>query len=339
MPDKKRVVYLLGAGATQAERNHAGLAEDPKDLLIEAVTKRVIKECQKNPAYKEIIDKFAPEGPKNIEQFITLLDSMKVETYNNFVNHLKKLFRLDIKKRTGGLESVLTMALMEMHNISELDEELVGIVTTNYDIVIDTAIRKFGNKIDYGFSCNPSFNNEGGNKIILIKLHGSFDWVMETPIKIAGRISDSDGRTLWVPPGVHKEFAYYPFNILWGKAVELFDCDVIRVIGSSLNQNDWEILSLLFRTQLLHRNGVYRIELIIHNEPANTIIDNYSFLRKVVRLRDIPGCSGAGAIGDKTDFSPFKFWLQCKGRKLIEDEKINIGKLKYFNGIVEEGVT
>jgi hypothetical protein len=161
---------------------------------------------------------------------------------------------------------------------------------------------------------------------------------MGSPIKILGEIEESKEEILWVPPGVQKGFTCYPFNIIWGRAAELLDCDVLRVIGSSLSQNDWEILSLLFRTQLMHKSGGYDIELIIHEKPTNQIMDNYSFLSKTVSFPGIRECSDASDLWGKPDFNPFKFWLQCRGRELIKNG-INIDSLKHFSDVVSEGAT
>ena len=62
--------------------------------------------------------------------------------------------------------------------------------------------------------------------------------------------SISSSNTLWIPPGVDKKRENYPFNYLWGQAVEnLLECDVLRVIGCSLSRNDWGMIPILYTIQ------------------------------------------------------------------------------------------
>ena len=43
-------------------------------------------------------------------------------------------------------------------------------------------------------------------------------------------------------------------DLIWDKARELLDCDVLRIIGSSLSMNDWELVSLVHTTQKLRKS-------------------------------------------------------------------------------------
>ena len=74
----------------------------------------------------------------------------------------------------------------------------------------------------------------------------------------------------------NEERTEYPFNILWGKAQELLDCDILRIIGCSLNRNDWHLVSLLYITQKLNTNKKeFIIELINSRDGCKRIKRNY----------------------------------------------------------------
>ena len=71
-----------------------------------------------------------------------------------------------------------------------------------------------------------------------------------------------------IPPGIQKAKERYPFNVLWGLARELLDCEILRVVGCKLGPNDWDLISLIFATRLTtSRNRPYTIEVI--NSPLH----------------------------------------------------------------------
>src|SRR5207249_3124295 len=123
------------------------------------------------------------------------------------------------------------------------NEELGGILTINYDEYIEQAIQSFQDQsVDFGIDVRG--NERKRNSIRLLKLHGSFGWEDAWPIVVKGGAT----KLCWIPPGIQKARDRYPFDVLWGLAREMLDCDVLRIVGCRLSPNDWDLISLLFST-------------------------------------------------------------------------------------------
>jgi hypothetical protein len=107
-------------------------------------------------------------------------------------------------------------------------------------------------------------------------LHGSFGWKHAWPISR----QEAYEAPFWIPPGILKAKDEYPFNLLWGLARELLDCDVLRIIGCNLGPNDWDLLSLLFATRHTHatRSTPYRIEVIDSPQAAARLREAFPYL-------------------------------------------------------------
>ena len=66
-----------------------------------------------------------------------------------------------------------------------------------------------------------------------------------------------------------------PYNFIWGRAFDvLAKCDVLRVIGCSLNQNDISLIDLLFKVHL-ERADYFEIEIIDFQKQGDQIKNNY----------------------------------------------------------------
>lgn len=128
-----------------------------------------------------------------------------------------------------------------------------------------------------------------GDSIKVLKLHGSFNWHNIRPIAVKDMASLESENTLWIPPGVEKKKENYPFNLLWGKAIEyLMTCDVLRVVGCSLSRNDWGLIPILYTVQQFNKNETnMEIQVIDYPEAIDTIKNTYKYL-KVVGLFDLP---------------------------------------------------
>ena len=96
---KKKIAYLLGAGATHAEIYN--LEDSPSEtflrknsLLIAEVSKRVMKKAQDVRGFKKDVELVtSPEGSLNIELLISLFASNQIPKSDSKVNKLKKLVR------------------------------------------------------------------------------------------------------------------------------------------------------------------------------------------------------------------------------------------------------
>jgi hypothetical protein len=264
--NKKRVVYLFGAGASQAE---ASLESDSVSLLMSNIKDGIYKKISniKTGGVRELINELAGENV-DVEQLITLYESSGNKKHKRFSKLLKKYFREEIQEQISKLDKGgrfspnLYSALIDMHEIEDFDEELMGIMTLNYEDLIERAVKRVKGAVNYSFELTKTPIGTKIDGILVLKLHGSFNWRNEFPISLRDNIKEEED-ILWIPPGVEKHREKYPFNIIWGKAQELLDCDILRIVGCSLSQNDWHLVSLLYTTQKLNRNAKeYIIEII-----------------------------------------------------------------------------
>ena len=324
----KKIAYLIGAGATHAEM--LNLEESPDEnflqkngLLISNVSKRVIRKAQKIPGFKKNVESVtSPEGSLNIELLISLLASNQIPNSDFKVNKLKKLVQDDIIKLLSPSRKrrfYLHKALLELHQLIDDRENLLGIISLNYDDILDEAYKALQMEINY---CHTS--NAGGHRCSpLLKLHGSFNWT--------GKIIYGRKKTISIIPlGLNKNYLVPPYNFIWSRAFEtLVLCDTLRVIGCSLNQNDVGLIELLFKAHL-ERDSYFEIEIIDWQDKGDEIKNNYGFFPGIIKPKDIEDSLIADEqIYDTGVGNPFKIWLKAKTGKMLQtmDE---INKTKYL---------
>ncbi len=289
-----KIVYLFGAGSTHAEKllqckalkigfNEKGEIKD--GLLARHVSKRVferfLKEKSKIAQYYGIT-KYSIDEPwgsnvlehGDVELFISLVESLRTEKTQEHAKILRRYFQEDICKNiiVGEKEIIprLHSSLIELHREIKHEESLTGFLTLNYDSIFEKSFKLTRTNVDYGIDVDnnkPPDPSAVLDKKYLLKLHGSFDWYLDSKInKISLKPSNRLQDILWVPPGLNKEYLNYPYNLIHGKAFELLcQCDILRIVGCSLNQNNMGLISLIFRTQK-HRRNPYSIEII--SSPA-----------------------------------------------------------------------
>lgn len=273
--ERTRVTYLIGAGATHACNallNGEGLLM--RDLVPGVLRRlserlRAVEYEPLHPFLNQLLE--VEDKPIDIEHVISHLASTPTDLHQRAAEQLRECFLAELNKKleahgnlaTGHFESYsLYKALLEFHNLNEEQEELVGILTLNYDDLIEQAVKAvYGNRPSLGISTSGSASIAAtATSVTLVKLHGSLDWTSGWPIGIG----KSDTPT-WIAPGVYKDKTKYPFQSLWGKGRELLDCNVLRIVGCRLSLNDWDLLSMIFSTHLaVNESGPhrYRIELI-----------------------------------------------------------------------------
>jgi len=313
MPPKK-TVYIFGAGATIAEAFFAGIDQR---LTLRDISESVIQKAKSEPSLKDILSDVAVDDIVDIELYISLLESLHIQRFSDIASRLRFLFCRSIQdklsERGAPLEPILTMALLQMHEKIDQNEKLVGVISLNYDNLLDRAFNNVFGAVNYGIKCRceTADYNISEDCIPLIKLHGSFNWRRSFPLTLIDEgqaRSGEQAEMLWIPPSIQKEREPYPFNILWGRAFEMLDCDILRIIGCRLSQNDLGLISLLFSTQL--KSGeAYRIELINTQKAGEDIRERNGFLRNVRVLGELEGCQ------DFVDYEPsnvFETWLKQK---------------------------
>jgi len=333
---KDKIVYLLGAGAT-----HAVISSIYSDrgLLTSNIRDKISSEYDLSDIDDSIANELVSEKV-DIEHLISVVESQ----YNySTAQNLKSLYRRAINDLSKDfMESPplnLYTSLIDIYNISDLNEELLALITLNYEDLLErTIIKHFHKKVNYLVQTisEPLDSTSSENYYQVLKLHGSFNWLNERPIKIAPSYNISDQKALWIPPGVEKRKDNYPFNYLWGYAKELFlKTDKIRIIGCSLSRNDWGLIPLLYTAQRF-KSGENKltIEIIDYPKTIERVVDNYPYL-DIIGIEDITEFKKyyskffasdteenikeemkANLLYDKSNI--FKMWLEAKAESLLD---------------------
>jgi len=377
MPKKPlKVVYLFGSGASQGE---ASFADDTINLLADGIREDILTELGHEKNNKRLnatlINELTRENV-DVEQLISLYASSGNKQNASLTRILKKYYKEGVLKKINELDKAgkftpkLYAALIDMHQIEPLKETLLGVMTLNYEDLIDRAVWQVYEDVDYSFAidCEPkSVTGAEKKPFIVLKLHGSFNWKNEFPVTLKNEIRH-DEDILWIPPGVEKRYEQYPFSIVWGKARELLDCDILRIVGCSLSRNDWHLVSLLYSTQRLNKKGKgYGIEVInralSREEETRPIYGEEDIKKKYPHLRHIRHIyeleeiidlvqtslmvDGDGAsrqvdtdmiIDYLSKLNPFEMWLRAKG-EYLKKKNIHINTSKnIFKNFIEDKV-
>jgi hypothetical protein len=307
---RERVIYLFGAGATHAcikavNSAYGILMKDLNQELADRVRELVQSKYPGNVSLDELVNNVINEGT-DFEHVITFLDESCSRLHSDFADDLRRTFESVLRSRLEQIEveqgktpDGLYFALLDMYKVPALREELGGILTINYDSYLENAVaRTSAHSLDTGVYVAPPSVTK--TPIRVLKLHGSFRWDDTWPITTAGET------TLWIPPGIQKAKERYPFNILWGLARELLDCDVLRIVGCRLGANDWDLISLLFSTR--HTNLArkpYRIEIIDAPKQAKRLQDDFPYLGVLSILEVEP--LGSQLIAELTGGPPRRY--------------------------------
>jgi hypothetical protein len=360
----RRVVYLLGAGATQGVVQFAGSSEDlvmPGLIgrLLERMHEEYVQEFADHKGMAHLVNDVVDDRT-DFEHLLTFLEDTPSGRYQEFADRLKTVFSkvlraaLDnVRQELGEKHSALYAVLVDMHQVEASGESLAGFLTLNYDSFLEHAIENvLGRSVDYGVQVREGAN--GGDPIPVFKLHGSFSWRHTWPLEVAEEMDAG----LWIPPGIRKAKGDYPFNAIWGAARELLDCDVLRLIGCNLGPNDWDLVSLLFSTMHGREEaGPYEVEVIGWPETASRIAEAFPYLnvRSLLEIDGIGPQSIAEVLGSApTEFSalneqdrntavenaaskianPFEHWLRLKGELMLRD----LTTIETQKGLFEEFV-
>ncbi len=327
----KQIVYLFGAGATQAELNYQScdinlLMRDNPDTGLPGVSSRIMKAVRKDRKLQWLYEATKSTYQIDIEQLISLLEELNLAKSRKAAEKLRILYYKDILGNLSKTRIIkkpkLAMALFELHQNEQLKEieTLTGIISLNHDYLLETACHKIYNGINLGVDfVSKSFGHEPAAPRI-IKLYGSFNWLSGKRIKIVeSRPTKPHYELLWIPPTIAKETKSYPFTKLLGVAYELLmlHCDILRVIGCSLNQNDWKVISLLFKTQCIRRTMCYDIELIQGQLSGEETKQRLGYLRNVKTIAELEG--SFTDFFDQEPINPYEDWL----RKIVDEKRLN----------------
>ncbi len=323
---QKRVVYLLGAGATQGCLSFAGstvrlLMRDLNSMLLERLREDVAETYRDNHRLQELVNDVLDEDT-DYEHILTFLEQSPSADHRALSEKARAIFRSVLSNemeraihlRGGSVPNDLYLALLDLHAIEGFPERLAGFITVNYDGFLEAAVGTAGRyRIEWGVALDDGRRYESEREPLpLVKLHGSFEWLDSFPVQ--GRALGDESHPLWIPPGVIKEKERYPFNALWGRAREVLNCEILRIVGLNLGPNDWDLISLLFSTR--HGNDVqppYTVELIGSPQTAERLKTEFPYLD----VRSILETERAGEelVGEYLNRAPVVF------EKLNPDEQ------------------
>ena len=328
----KGIVYLIGAGATHAEVDALGatrlnlLMQDDERLGGEGVATGVLRRLAADG------EPFLAGEGLDIEKLISLLVGSGVDSLVSLADKMRAAYFDEIKFRLGEAQIIdrpdLARGLFEMHQNEGFREveRLSGVISTNHDGLLQIASQEVYGAINLGFPfLSDEFVSDEQAAPLLLQLHGSFTWRFGVPTRIERLRADSEYSrdTVWIPPSILKESKAYPFNKLAALAYELLarQCDVLRVVGASLTQNDWNILSLIFNAQRhreITQGAAFTVELVMPERAGERIRRECSYLRNVVPIGFLT--EGQFDVYKEADDpppdsdlnNPFAYWLQEK---------------------------
>lgn len=309
-----RIVYLFGAGATHAELQNIDpdLTNKNRGLLVSQLSSRVIERARRDPQYltDDVAMVSGAKGSLNIELLISLIESSKIPKWEYKTSTLKHLVREDIEGILSAQTTnrfYLHRALLELHEhqATRRKETLTGLISLNYDDVLDAAYRQYYGPPQYCFSLDEPLRKDD---VPLLKLHGSFNW---KNVKIRGRNRNIE----IIPLGSTKNYIHPPYGCIWNQALQtLIGCDTLRVIGCSLSPNDVHLIDLLFKAHL-ERGTSFEIEIIGSEKMGEAIRSNYGFFPALKTLTEI-----SSDLESKPE-NPFKDWLKFKSLQLLGAKK------------------
>ncbi|MFI5058537.1 MAG: SIR2 family protein [Candidatus Acidiferrales bacterium] len=313
--EPRKIAYLFGAGATHSELiNLYQEVPEKLGLLTSNVSDRVIKRAKRAARYLKGVEMVTPEsGSLNIELLISLIEGSKIHGWEYKTRYIKKLVKQDIKgiltaSRTTRFH--LHKALIEFHEhqVTKTNESLIGLISLNYDDVLDQAYKEYYKQPNYCFTLESGAPVSA--KKPLLKLHGSFNW---TGIKIRGRRKTIE----IIPLGASKNYLHAPYGFIWNRALEiLIECDTLRVIGCSLSPNDAHLIDLIFKAHL-ERPKALEIEIIDFDQAGEDTQKRYRFFPSIKRLTQIE----KGLIPEpRTSGNPFKTWLKYKSSRMLRGQ-------------------
>lgn len=335
---------MVGAGAIQGEMALNGIEVD---ITMRGISDNVL-EMSKHVGgrYNKLVHDFGLPENQDVELMMSLFEGyvdLNESDFYDIYNELRKLFRnylvsnITSKKIVPRLLSTLLYINKNYANyIGKKGEKMIGLLTTNYDSLIEEAfLEVYG-----GLNCGYKFNSKNYRMILsippLLKLHGSFNWkIQDNKLEIskdleAGKYEDDYSG--WMPPSVYKKPSEKIFRSVWNMARELLiECDVLRVVGSSLRNEDWALISLLFTSQI-KRSPPFNIELIVPDKSAwgeenfSGIMQRLPFLGNIRNLSSLPEFERNETVGDNV----FHYWLlkkikeaESKNNKISDDKFID----------------
>ena len=271
----QKIVYLIGTGATMAEMLRQGIESD---ITMRGIGNSVL-EISKGIGgkYWRLQQELSLPPDQDIELMISLFEGFGAcgsEDFLDVCSELRGLFRGYLVSQISDtrVRPTIVSGLLNMHKayagaMGHDGEELTGVLTINFDSLIDEAFSLVYGGVDYGYPFASDTYQRIDSMPPLLKLHGSFNWrISGSNLSVEAGYENQSSLDGWMPPSVYKKPHGDVFDKIWTRAgAILAECDVLRVVGSSLRNEDFALLSLLFLSQSRKR---FTIELIVPEEVA-----------------------------------------------------------------------
>ena len=171
---RKKVVYLFGAGASQGAVAWMGssvgiLMKDLTQEINQEIHTLAKKEYKEKKTVLRLVNEVVIDAEPDIEHVITFLEESTSRTYRDLAGQLRKVFRSVLQKRLDKVKEEVDSAsanlyatLIDLHQIPEFTEELSGILTLNYDALLESAICDLHEMpVDFGVSIPNPFQSQG----------------------------------------------------------------------------------------------------------------------------------------------------------------------------------
>jgi len=323
----KNIIYLFGSGATTGELQLRSKYQDNPTSVMN-IANNVLKKSRENQGnYYKIIDSLEIPGDEriDIEILISLFEfgEIKKEKFRLLANELRSLYREYLIEQTcTGIDPLLTKILLKIHRdywkeMGASGERLLGIMTTNYDDLIEKAFCDEGTY--HGLNYSYPFESEKYECNVaapfLLKLHGSFNWSIQgkelRTIDIDPKVDNPNG---WVPPSIFKNPENeHVFDSIWNLA-EYFlkNCDILRVIGCNLRHEDFGLLGLIFRCQQSwyeRGRSPFSIQLIIPQRSAELMIERLCFLARFEMIDRLLSQDNYESYRSQKKPNPYHAWI------------------------------
>ena len=127
-----KIAYLFGAGASAGEMDERGASMGILMVdIIRGILAKVNRGALKLP---QNVANYLNENV-NIEQLITLYEASGTTEHVEAARDLKSMFREELEERVSSSSAdykpALFAALLDMHSLQDLNEQLVLVMTTN----------------------------------------------------------------------------------------------------------------------------------------------------------------------------------------------------------------
>lgn len=157
------------------------------------------------------------------------------------------------------------------------------IITFNYDLVVETALRAWGYRPDYAAdNLKAAFKAEDGKKVTILKLHGSCNWAKSGSDKKWTRYYrgydevPAEKALVIVPPSWRKDANTGVLASVWRRAlVEIEQASRICIIGYSMPDAD-AYFKYLLTWGLSDNPGMYKVLVVDYEQDSgNGIMAKY----------------------------------------------------------------